>query len=138
MLADLEPSRPADVAGQPGQDRVREPAAVQVLDPPAALADQVVMMPGELLAELVSTAAPGGIRGSHGVRGPDQAKPHEQVNSAVHGHNMRTGAAEALVDLGDGEGLAALGEHIEHGATGACQAQTSAGKQVRQSLPSFG
>jgi hypothetical protein len=65
VLADLEPSRATDIAGQPGQDRVGEPAAVQVLDPAAALADQMMVVPSELLAELVSTAATRGVRGSH-------------------------------------------------------------------------
>jgi hypothetical protein len=131
VLADLEPSRAADVAGQPGQDRVSEPAAVEVLDPPAALADQMVMMPGELLPEFVSTAAAGRVRGPHGVRRPNEAEPHEEVNRAVHGHDVRPAAAEALVNLRHGERLAALREHIEHGAAWARQTQTSTREEVR-------
>ena len=42
------------------------------------------------------------------------------------------------VDLRHGEGLAALREHIEHGAARARQTQTSAREKVRQRLPDVG
>jgi hypothetical protein len=60
VLRDLEPSRPADVAGQLRERGISQEAPVEVLDGAAALADQVVMVTRELLGQLEPlTAAEG-------------------------------------------------------------------------------
>ena len=55
---------PLDLAAEAGQGGVRDGTSRQLLDPPAALADQVGVMPGELLRQLVPKAAAGRVHGS--------------------------------------------------------------------------
>ena len=54
-------ARLAHPATEAGQRFVRDGAARQLLDPPAALADQMGVMSGELLPQLVPKAAASGV-----------------------------------------------------------------------------
>ncbi len=73
VLGDLELSRAAGIAGEPGQDGIGQHAPLKIFDPSATLADEVVMMAGELLVELVSTAVPGTVGGPHRNRSDERA-----------------------------------------------------------------
>ena len=69
MLRHFEPSRAADVARKFCQGRIREQASLEVLDGPAALADQVMMVSRELLGQLEALTPAEGRAEAQGSRG---------------------------------------------------------------------
>ena len=71
MLRQLEPSRSADVTSELRERRLRQEAALEVLDSSAAATDQMVMVSGELFSQLVPLASAERGRERHGVRRAD-------------------------------------------------------------------
>ncbi len=102
----LELVRLLDPAAQASQRVVRDRAARHLLDPPAALANQVGVMPGELLAQLVPKAAAGG------VHGPHQSRRDQQVDGPVHGDAVDALRGHSGMKLFDGERVLAGSERL--------------------------
>jgi len=117
----LELIRLLDPATEAGQRIVRDGAARQLLDPSATLADQMGVMPGELLPQLVPKAGVGG------VYGPQEACCLQQVNRPVHGDAVDRLPRHPGVNLFDCEWAVARADCVQDDASRAGQAVTLPG-----------
>lgn len=119
-------ARLLDPAAEAGQRVVRDGAARQFLNPPAALADQVGVMPGELLPELVAGSRAGG------VDDPQEPRRHQEMDGAIDGDAVDPLSRHPGVNLLDREWAIAPTDGFQDGAARPGEAMTLSGKQVRK------
>ena len=109
-------------ATEAGQRVVRNGATRQLLDPPAALADQMGVMPGELLSQLVPKAPVGR------VDSPQEAHRHQKMDGPVHGDAIDAPLGHSIVDLLDRKRAIAGADGFQDGAARSGQAVTLSGE----------
>ena len=112
MLDDPEPPGPAHPAVHGTQDPLIEGASVQVLDPAAALTDQMMVMIVERVGELEPLLA------ADGVGCAEYLEPQEHVKGPVDGREIDPAVLEPAVDLGGRERGGTRHQHVEDLAPG--------------------
>ena len=122
-------ARLAHPAAKAGQRVVRDGAACQLLDPPAALADQMGVMPGELLPQLVPKAAAGI------VYSPQKACCLQQVNRPVDGDAVDPLSRHPGVNVLDREWTVAPADGLQNRAARPRQPVTLSGERVVKRAP---
>jgi hypothetical protein len=110
VINHLELMHLLDPAAEAGQRVVWDGATRQLLDPPAALADQVGVMPGELFPQLVpkTTAAR--------IDFPQKARRDEKMGGPVHGDEVDPLSRHPGVNLLDRERAIAPTDGFQDGA----------------------
>jgi hypothetical protein len=102
----------------------RNGAARQVLDAPAPLANQVVVVTEIGLPEFIP-GPPGG-----GIRGSDQPESHEQVHRSIDRHEVDAVGAHAGMDLPHGHRRTSLAKRFEDKAARGGETMSSPGKHL--------
>jgi hypothetical protein len=118
-----------DPTAEAGQRVVRDGATRQLLDPPAALAHQVGVMPGELLTQLIPEAA------TACVYGPQESGRYQQVDSSVDRYPVDALLGHSIVNLLDRQRAFARADCLQDGATWTGQPVTLSGEQVMKRDP---
>ncbi len=118
-----------DPTAQASQGVVRDRAARQLLDPAAALADQVGVVPDELFPQLVPKAATGR------VHSPQESCCLQQVNRPVHGNAIDALLGYSRVNLLNRERAFARADGFQDGTAWPGQAVTLSGERVVKRAP---
>jgi hypothetical protein len=114
----------SDPAAKAGQRVVRDGTTRQRLDTPAALTDQVGVMPGELFSQLVAKAATGC------VYGPQEPRRYQKMDGSIDGYPVDGLLGHSAVNLLDREVTVARADYLQDGAARSGQAMTLSGEQV--------
>lgn len=125
MVGHTEPPRMTNTLVESRERALVDQASLKVSNAPTALADEMVVMPGELLIQLVSPATP------NRVGGPKQPDAREEVDGPVDRDDIDPLQPDALMNLGDRQRERALGERVEHRASRASNPNTTTRQRVR-------
>jgi hypothetical protein len=124
VIGDPEAPGLPDAAGEPNQHVRLEEAPLEILDVPAATADQMVMVRRERLGKLVATLPLGRVRRA------DEPDLAEKVHRPVDGHEVDALDAERAVELRHRARLLTGREGVEHRAAWRGDAVPAARQQL--------
>jgi hypothetical protein len=112
VAGDAESPTLAEPLDQSGEHGIVEEAAVQVLDAPAALAEEVMVVSGEGLGQLEARPP------VRGVRPTEEPDVLEESQRAVDGGAVGPSGSHPPLDVGDGAGRPVGRQSLQDGPAG--------------------